>query len=66
MAPPPEVVIILLPLKERTAILPNDPTGLSLNLHNKASAASSVTGIPYLSAICVISAILVEVPYRYW
>ena len=48
-APPPLVVIILLPLKDSTPYLPNVPQTRPLYLLPKPSAASSITGMPYFS-----------------
>ncbi|MOA19052.1 hypothetical protein D3C78_1394050 [compost metagenome] len=45
IAPPPEVVMILLPLKESAASAPNVPIFLPLKCEPNASAASSITGI---------------------
>ena len=42
-APPPEVVIILLPLNDSTPYLPNVPSTRPSNLEPKPSAASSYT-----------------------
>ena len=39
-APPPDVVMILLPLKLKTLSLPNEPHGLSFNFEPNASASS--------------------------
>ena len=43
-APPPDVVIILFPLKLKILSLPNEPHGLLFNFEPNASAASSMTG----------------------
>ena len=62
-APPPEVVIILLPLNDNTPYLPNVPSTCPLNLEPKPSAASSTTGISYLLAISIIRSIWYGMPY---
>jgi hypothetical protein len=48
--PPPDVVTILLPLKEKTPIRPNDPAGRPPYEAPSASAASSMSGTPNASA----------------
>ena len=44
--PPPEVVMILLPLKEKMPNLPNVPAARPLYVAPSASAASSTSGTP--------------------
>ena len=63
-APPPEVVIILLPLKENTPNSPKVPIFFFLYVDPNASAASSITGISNFFEISRISSIFAGIPYK--
>ena len=61
-APPPEVVITLLPLKDKMPTSPKLPTGTLFTLAPRASAASSIRGISYLSDNCLSASTLAGLP----
>ena len=63
-APPPDVVIILLPLKESTPISPKVPQALFIQVLPNASALSSKTGILNSLATLFIASTLYGIPYR--
>src|SRR3954462_2045090 len=63
--PPPEVVIILLPLKETTDMRPKLPLGRFLYVAPSDSAASSSTGTPYRSHSGSSASMSALWPYRF-